>query len=156
MQVTIIGGGIAGLSCAIELAERGVAVELLERSATLGSESCSWCAGGMLAPWCELADCSEPLIAQLGLESISLWRARFPQLSVRGTLVVAPGRDVPELRRFAELAGHGQWCDRAQLAALEPELGERFERALYFADEAHLDPRATLATLAERLTALGG
>jgi glycine oxidase len=156
MQVTIIGGGIAGLSCGIELAERGVAVELLECSAALGSTSCSWCAGGMLSPWCELADCSEPLIAQLGVESIALWRRRFPELSMRGTLVVAPSRDLPELKRFAQSAGRGQWCERAQLAELEPELSGRFERALYFADEAHLDPRATLAALAERLCVLGG
>ncbi len=153
---TIVGAGIAGLSCGVELAERGVAVELLERSASLGAESCSWCAAGMLAPWCELADCSEPLIAQLGIEGIALWRTRFPQLSTRGTLVVAASRDLSELKRFAEQAGRGQWCDRTQIGALEPDLRERFERALYFADEAHLDPRATLAALAERLCTLGG
>ena len=51
MRVTVIGAGVAGLTCALELAERGVAVEILERSAQLGAPGCSWFAGGMLAPW---------------------------------------------------------------------------------------------------------
>jgi glycine oxidase len=157
MQVTIIGAGVAGLCCGVELAQRGVAVELLERGERLGIDSCSWCAGGMLSPWCERAEGAEPLIVQLGRESISLWRERHPRLSQRGTLVVAPGRDSAELRRFAERAGGGgQHCDREQIAALEPELAERFDRGLYFAEEAHLDPRAALPALAQRLIELGG
>lgn len=157
MQVTIIGAGVAGLCCAIELAERGVAVELLERSARLGVDSCSWCAGGMLSPWCERAEGAEPLIVQLGGESIKRWRERYERVSQHGTLVVAPGRDSAELRRFAERAGgSGQTCDRGQIATLEPELAERFDRGLYFPEEAHLDPRAALPALAEHLIALGG
>ena len=37
------------------------------------------------------------------------------------------------------------------IAELEPDLGGRFRRALFFADEAHLDPRRALAALARRL-----
>lgn len=157
MQVTIIGGGVAGLCCGIELAQRGVAVELLERSERLGVGSCSWCAGGMLSPWCEQAEGAEPLIGQLGRESIPLWRELYPRLAQRGTLVLACGRDSAELRRFAQRAGgSGTPCGREQIAALEPELAERFEHGLYFAQEAHLDPRAALAALAARLGELGG
>ena len=50
MRVTVIGAGIAGLTCALELAERGAAVEVLERGRRLGRRRCSWFAGGMLAP----------------------------------------------------------------------------------------------------------
>jgi glycine oxidase len=42
-----------------------------------------------------------------------------------------------------------------ELGALEPELQGRFSRALYFASEAHLDPRAALTALAQRLLQLG-
>jgi len=157
MQVTIIGAGVAGLCCGVELARRGVAVELLERSAGLGEGSCSWCAGGMLSPWCELAEGAEPLISQLGRESIAVWRERYARVSQLGTLVVASGRDSAELRRFAERSGgHGQLCNREQIAALEPELAERFDRGVYFPEEAHLDPRAALPALAEQLIELGG
>ena len=71
VQVSVIGAGVAGLTCALELAERGVAVEVLERAARLGAGSCSWFAGGMLAPWCEQEN-SGPLIARLGAESLQL------------------------------------------------------------------------------------
>src|SRR6185437_923139 len=40
-------------------------------------------------------------------------------------------------------------------AALEPDLAGRFSQALHFPEEGHLDPRAALAALAARLTALG-
>jgi glycine oxidase len=156
MQVTILGGGIAGLACGVELAERGVGVELLERQAELGPGSCSWCAGGMLAPWCELEDGAEPLIADLGLESLAWWRARFPGLHQGGTLVLAAGRDLPDLTRFAQRTQQYQWLVREQIAQLEPDLADRFERALHFPDECHVDPRQALPFLAARLHALGG
>jgi glycine oxidase len=39
---------------------------------------------------------------------------------------------------------------------LEPALSQRFSRGLFFKDEAHVDPRAALHSLGERLLALGG
>jgi glycine oxidase len=154
VQVTVIGAGIAGLTCALELAERGAAVELLERAAQLGAGSCSWFAGGMLAPWCE-RESSEPLIARLGAESLGWWRARFPGTVVHGTLVVAHARDTAELTQFGRRTAHFECVAGEAIAALEPDLAGRFERGLYFAEEGHLDPRAALAALAARLTALG-
>ena len=156
MHVTIIGGGIAGLSCAVELAGRGVEVELLERQAAPGPGSCSWHAGGMLAPWCELEAGAGSLIMELGLESLAWWAENFPETHRDGTLVVAPSRDLPELTRFAQHTQQHQWLEGEQIAELEPELAGRFERALLFADEAHVDPRQVLPFLATRLQGLGG
>jgi glycine oxidase len=154
MRTTVIGAGIAGLTCALELAERGASVEVLERSSGLAAAGCSWFAGGMLAPWCEL-ESSTPLVTQLGAESIAWWAARFPGTVTRGTLVVAHGRDVAELTQFARRTGEFQQLDREQLGALEPELAGRFSRALYFPREGHLDPRAALLALLQRLGELG-
>jgi glycine oxidase len=153
VQVTVIGAGVAGLACALELAERGVAVEVLERGERLGG-GCSWFAGGMLAPWCECEN-SGPLIAELGAESLEWWRTKFAGTVVRGTLVVAPGRDLAELTQFARRTAHFERLNGTALAALEPELRGRFEQALYFAEEGHLDPRAALTALAARLETLG-
>jgi glycine oxidase len=150
MRVTVVGAGVAGLACALELAERGVAVEVLERGARLGAAGCSWYAGGMLAPWCEL-ESSGPLIARLGEESIPWWRAHFPGTVVNGTLVVAHGRDAPDIAQFADRTGHFERVGAEAIAALEPDLAGRFSQGLYFRDEAHLDPRAALAALAARL-----
>ena len=154
VQASVIGAGVAGLACALELAERGVAVEVLERAERLGAGSCSWCAGGMLAPWCEREN-SQPLIAQLGAESLAWWVERFPGTAVNGTLVVAHARDNAELTQFARRTGHCQHLTADAIAALEPDLGGRFARGLYFAEEGHLDPRAALAGLAARLADLG-
>ncbi len=152
-RVAVIGAGIAGLACALELAERGAAVEIFERASQLGEGACSWVAGGMLAPWCEREN-SEPLIAQLGLESIPWWRERFPRTVVNGTLVVAHARDTAELVQFAGRTRNFASIDAAAIAALEPDLAGRFGRALYFEGEGHLDPRAALAALAGRLAEL--
>jgi glycine oxidase len=154
MRVTVVGAGVAGLACALELAERGAEVEVLERCAGLEAAGCSWFAGGMLAPWCEL-ESSPPLIAALGAEAAGWWRERFPATRVNGTLVVAHERDAPELRQFGRRTRAFEVLDAPALAALEPELAGRFARALYFADEGHLDPRAALGALLERLKARG-
>lgn len=151
-QLTVIGAGVAGLACALELAERGARVEVLERAESLGPACCSWFAGGMLAPWCEL-ESAERLIAELGRESIAWWRERFSGTEARGSIVVAHGRDKGELARFARRTERFEWLDEKALAALEPDLAGRFEQALYFPEEGHLNPRAALAALAERLTA---
>ena len=154
MRVSVIGAGVAGLACALELAERGAAVEVLERAAQLGAGGCSWFAGGMLAPWCEL-ESSPPLIADLGEEGLAWWRARFSGTVVNGTLVVAHARDTAELAQFARRTAHFTQLDAAGVAALEPELAGRFAHGLYLAREGHLDPRAALAALAARVTQLG-
>jgi glycine oxidase len=150
MQVTVIGAGVAGLACAVELVERGATVEVLDRGEQLGSSSCSWFAGGMLAPWCEL-ESAGPLIAQLGGESIAWWRERFPGTALNGSLVVAHGRDAGELAQFARRTERFEWLDGAGIGALEPDLAGRFNQALFFREEGHLDPRAALTALAHRL-----
>lgn len=153
MHVTVIGAGVAGLACAVELAERGATVEVLERGDALGSASCSWYAGGMLAPWCELEN-AEPLVARLGSESLQWWQKRFPDVAINGSLVVAHQRDVADLTQFSRRTERFAWLDSDMIAALEPDLGGRFDKALFFKEEGHLDPRAALAALANRLIAM--
>jgi glycine oxidase len=154
VRLTVIGAGVAGLACAVELAERGASVEVLDRGEKLGSASCSWYAGGMLAPWCEL-ESAEPLVARLGAESITWWRNRFLGTTQNGSLVIAHGRDAGELARFSRRTERFEWLDRESIAALEPDLAGRFGQALFFKDEGHLDPRAALASLVRRLDELG-
>ncbi len=153
-SIIVIGAGVAGLSCALELAERGFDVEIVDRSRTLGEGSCSWMAGGMLAPWCERAT-TEPEVAEWGAPSIAWWAERFPGTVLNGSLVVAQARDAPELARFAQRTERFEWLDADGVGGLEPDLAGRFRQALFFADEAHLDPRRALAALAARLERRG-
>ena len=153
-SVIVIGAGVAGLSAALELAERGIGVEIVERGSALGEGSCSWMAGGMLAPWCERAT-TEPEVAVWGAPSIAWWAERFTETVQNGSLVVAQSRDAPDLARFAARTERFEWADGERIAALEPDLAGRFRRALFFPDEAHLDPRRALAALAKNLEARG-
>ena len=152
--IIVIGAGVAGLACALTLAERGIAVEVVERGRALGDGACSWMAGGMLAPWCERAT-TEPEVADWGAPSIDWWAERLPETVRQGSLVVAQARDAGDLTRFAARTERFEWRDADGIAALEPDLAGRFRRALFFPDEAHLDPRRALAALAERLKAHG-
>ena len=154
MRVTIIGAGVVGLACAAALAERGVEVEVVERSDTLGADSASWLAGGMLAPWCEGASAEEPVV-RLGEEAVAWWSRHVPGVVRQGTLVVAPARDAGELHRFGRRTSNFVWLNEEGIAAEEPDLGGRFRQALFFPEEAHLDPRAALTGLHDHLTGMG-
>lgn len=154
MRVAVIGAGVAGLTAALALGEGGADVDVLERGPAVGAQSCSRYAGGMLAPWCE-AESAEPLVARLGAEALAFWPRVFPGTVRAGSLVVAPRRDGPELDRFARRTSRFERLDADGLAALEPDLAGRFDRALSFPDEAHLDPRAALPALAALLAARG-
>ncbi|MGH6839081.1 MAG: glycine oxidase ThiO [Methylocella sp.] len=153
MRIRILGAGIAGLTSAFEFARAGCDVELIECREGPGL-GCSCLAGGMLAPWCE-AESAEKLVFDLGLESLAFWTATVPVAVRRGTLVAAPARDRPELFQFARRTSGYEHIDASQIAALEPDLAGRFEEALFFPSEAHLDPRAAMAALAARLSRFG-
>jgi glycine oxidase len=149
-NVIVVGAGVAGLATALELSERGLSVEVVDRGPALGEGSCSWMAGGMLAPWCERASTDEA-VATLGAGSIPWWMTHFIGTVQSGSLVVAQSRDLPELTRFAERTERFEWIDGDRIGALEPDLAGRFRKALFFPEEAHLDPRRALPALADLL-----
>ncbi len=153
VHVSVIGAGVAGLVCAVELVHRGAKVEIYERAEHVGASSCSWAAGGMLAPWCERESADVDVMTR-GAMSLTWWTKHFQGTVQRGTLVVAGARDVGELVRFARRTEHFTWIDAQQIAALEPDLDGRFRRALLFGDEGHLDPRSALAALVAALERL--
>jgi glycine oxidase len=155
VRVSIIGAGVAGMTCAVELAERGIATEVFEQADSFGPQSCSWFAGGMLAPWCE-CEHSADLVATFGERSIAWWQQRMPTLVHQGSLLVAHGRHGSALVERGRRTTHYQWLDANGISELEPALGNRFPKGLFFKDEAHIDPREALRFLADRLVALGG
>lgn len=154
LNVAVIGAGVVGLACATELLARGARVTIHERGPRIGAEACSWYAGGMLAPWCEGESAEEPVI-RLGQQAADWWERHAGGVVRNGTLVVAPSRDRSELRRFGQRTGHFEEIGGEVIAGLEPDLAGRFSRGLFFAGEAHLDPRKTIAVLAGRLVAAG-
>jgi glycine oxidase len=146
-QPTIVrGAGIAGLWQALTLGRRGHRVVLIESSSDPFEQSCSLYAGAMLSPYCE-EESTEPLVRELGLRSIELWRDVYSDLGQAGSLVVAQPRDRRELDRFARLTEGHERIDAGALAALEPGLEGRFETALYYPHEAHLEPLPAMKSL---------
>ena len=147
MKLSVLGAGVTGLCVASALAEAGFAVEVV--APPRAAPPASYWAGGMLAPFCE-SESAPASVVRCGRHAAAWWEAHGVQVVRRGTLVLAAARDVGELDRFAALTEGHRWVAPA---ALEPALGARFGRGLWFAEEAHLDPRQALAVLAERLHA---
>ena len=153
-RLTILGAGVLGLAVATELAARGAEVHLVDPHPVPGGHGCSWWAGGMLAPWCEFENAEEPVLRH-GRAAIDWWDRHAGGVTRAGTLVVTPARDRRELDRFARRTEGFEIIGADRLAALEPDLAGRFDRALFFRAEAHLDPRAALAALHAGLAGRG-
>lgn len=148
-MISVLGAGVAGLCAATALAERGLPVEVIEPEGA--PDPASRLAGGMLAPFCE-GETAPEAVVRMGLGAADWWERHGAEVTRRGTLVVAPARDAAELDRFARATRGHDWTDPS---ALEPDLAGRFARGLFFPDEAHMDPRAALAHLRDRLVARG-
>jgi glycine oxidase len=155
LTATIIGGGIFGLWQAFELARRGHDVSLHEAMSEAHTGGASRVAGAMLAPYCE-AEGAQPIVQELGVRGLTLWRDAVPGIVMRGSLVVAASRDQGELTRFARMTECHRTVDAEALAGLEPDLAGRFGRGLFFPDEGHMEPRPILGFLVGEIRRLGG
>ena len=108
----------------------------------------------MLAPYCE-AEAAEPVVRDLGLESLAIWKETYPGVVAKGTLVVAGTRDRAELERFARMTEGFDELDADAVAVLEPGLEGRFAAALYYPAEAHMAPRAAMQFLLDAARTAG-
>ncbi|MDG6093687.1 FAD-dependent oxidoreductase [Acetobacter sp. AN02] len=145
LSVLVRGSGVAGLSVAAELVSRGVEVTVAEAASRPGSGA-SRNAGGMLAPWCEAESAPQEVVLR-SAGAIDWWERFVPGVIRRGTLVVAPPRDVRELASFGSRTSGFEEVGAQAIAELEPDLAGRFAKGLFFGEEAHLDPRRSLAAL---------
>jgi glycine oxidase len=154
MTVLIKGAGVGGLATALELARRGISVEVVERRADIGLGASHW-AGGMLAPYCE-REAAEEIVLTLGLLAADWWDEAVPGLvQRRGTLVLANPRDLADLKRFATRTRGHRWLGEDEIAELEPDLAGRFGSGLFFSEEGHLNPRQALRSLYQATRQLG-
>jgi glycine oxidase len=109
----------------------------------------------MIAPECE-AEGAPRIVRDLGREGLRIWREEYPGTISNGTLVVAHGRDAGDLSRFARMTEGHAGVGAAQIKEIEPALAGRFERGLYFEDEAHVDALRALDWLLNEVRLLGG
>ena len=99
-RVVVIGGGLAGITAAIALAEAGAAVTLLEARPRLGGATCSFTRDGLVVDTGQhvfLGCCTayRGLLAQLGMTASAPVQDRFD------VTVLAPGGRTGRLRRTA-------------------------------------------------------
>ena len=152
----IIGAGIVGLSCALELIQRGARVTVLERS-EVGQES-SWAGGGILSPLCPW-DYSDEVtrLACRGAALFPSWAQALhtatgidPEYEVSGMLVLPPFD--------AQVAQ--QWC-AAHDVPLQQVNAEDFAPAiqgdaLYLPQVAQVRNPRLMRALRTRVEMLGG
>ncbi len=153
-NILIVGAGISGLWQAVMLGRAGHGVRLLEKSGEPFAAAASRLAGAMLAPYCE-SESAEPLIVELGQQSIALWQKVYPELDRKGSLVLAPTRDLAEIGRFARMTSQFESLDAGGIADLEPALAGRFGKGLFYPSEAHLEPAKAMQALLRAAEAAG-
>ncbi len=154
VKIDILGAGIVGLWQAFMLRRQGHDVTLWDRAGIPGGVRASQLAGAMLAPYCE-GEPGHELALKLGLKALPLWREHYPETATTGTLVVAAARDRPDLERFASLTHGHRRLATAEISEFEPALQGRFQEALFFPDEGHVEPGAAMAYLAREIRRMG-
>lgn len=159
----VIGSGLIGRLLSWRLISAGHQVDIASSDDKTGQDSAGLVAAAMIAPATE-AVASESAVQTLGERSLSLWPQWLAELDepvfyqAPGTLVIAHAGDQRELERFKKRTDHVlnasayQHLARHDLAQLEPDLGEQFDQALWFENEAYLDNRQLFQVLGRWLT----
>jgi glycine oxidase len=165
-DVAIVGGGVMGCAIALRLAQRGLAVTVVERGIP-GAEASS-AAAGILGPQWE-AEGAGPLL-DLGLRSRALYAgfaAELRELSgidigfaKSGLLEVAFDEAGAQAlaTRWAWQRGRGlrgEMLDGGQVRAIEPHLGPAVRAGLRLPDEGHVNARALARALSQAAAIAG-
>lgn len=164
LDVVVLGGGIIGMACARELADRGWRVDLVERGQP-GREA-SGAAAGMLAPLAEAPE-EGPLFAACRA-SRDLWpewahalqddSALLVDYDRSGTLIIATDEDddFERLTAAAQLLGEdARPLSGDELRQLIPDLAANITRGLLLAGEHRVDNRRICAALGRALVKRG-
>ncbi|WP_287129921.1 glycine oxidase ThiO [Candidatus Cyanaurora vandensis] len=142
MDVLILGGGVIGLSLAIELKLRGCAVQVLDTART---GMATRAAAGMLAP--EAEGLAPGPLRTLALQSRELWPAwseKLAYLSQQAEIGYWPSGILSP--RPVRPQGIDGW-NRAQVEQILPQLDPQFTGAAWFPRDAQVDPRRLLTVL---------
>jgi glycine oxidase len=136
-EIIVIGGGIIGLSIALELHWRGLAVQVLTKSNT---EAAAWAAAGMLAPQAEEIPASALL--DLCLWSRSLypdWTAKLSAITGLETGYWECGILAPRYQRCE--GADWQSVDRLQRHLSHTPLGSEVAGGFWFAADGQVNNR---------------
>ena len=160
LDVVVIGGGIVGITTALYLAQKGIAVAVCEKG-RVGHEQ-----SGRNWGWIRIMG-RDPGEIPLALESQRLWEAMGPAIGAdigfrrSGIVYVADHAD--------GLASHAQWLRNAQpyqldsrllttteIKAVLPGSERKYAGALYTPSDARAEPHKAVPAIAEAVRRGGG
>ena len=166
-KVLIIGAGIIGAACARSLSRRGVDVTIVDRGPAVGATSAAG-EGNLL-----LSDKSPGPELELAKYSLILWRSLSTALEAEigtafaaiefdakgGVVAATNAEEAEELTRFAE-AQRRAGVDARLLSvdealALEPELTPSITSAVYYPEDAQVQPAIAAEALLSSARSMG-
>jgi glycine/D-amino acid oxidase-like deaminating enzyme len=160
-SVAVIGGGIVGVSAALELADRGVDVALFEK--------------GHIA--CEQSSRNWGWVRQMGrdareipliLESLNIWRGLDKRIEGETGFTQCGILYLSETEE--DLAKDAKWCEanarayqlstrmigRAEAAALQPHAAKPWAGGMYTPDDCRAEPQKAAPAIANAVRRRGG
>ncbi|CAM9494800.1 unnamed protein product, partial [Discosporangium mesarthrocarpum] len=157
-DVVVIGGGLAGLSTALELAKRGRQVTVLSRNR---SEAAAEAAGGMIAPQTERLESGPYLDLCLASRAMYAdWVASVEAIaglggsqetthfrSVGGFIAPAFEGDAVHKWNPPPEAGQAYWMERDQVLEMEPKLSPDIIGAWYYPQDMNIDAQRLFKVL---------
>jgi glycine oxidase len=170
LRIAVIGGGMVGLSCALELKRRGASVSVYERGVELGAGVTHRSAGMLGAAFDWAVEADQLALAALARHAGEIWpefASRIEQLgggpvemSTKGAIVVA--RDVAEVEWIDALAAacQARGLPVKRLSAIELKQQERaitgaVRGGLLLPGDAQVDPPALVQRMGAALARVG-
>jgi glycine oxidase len=167
-KVTIIGGGVIGLSLGWQLLRKGAEVEIFERD--LSGRGAGWVAAGMLTPQAELGF-EEIELFNFMRKSLELYPRFLNELNEDsgidvkidncGSLFAGFERDdMRRLRRIYDFREKinlpAKWLTGSEAKELEPMLSPKCTCGLWMPDDAQIENRELLKALLRAFRNKGG
>ncbi|MEE3371143.1 MAG: FAD-dependent oxidoreductase [Planctomycetota bacterium] len=159
-DVLVVGGGIVGLSIALELSQRSAGQVLLVEQDELAGGASRANGGGLFAG--QMRTTFPDAFRTLGLESREMYATwaeeDWADFDWRrgGSLAVPPDEfplPLPEYAAAEQAAGRGaELITGSALRELEPALADSVEAGLYYAEDATLNPLKLAVSLTRELT----